>query len=241
MVNNFKSKDEFLEGAVILIDKPLGWTSFDAVNKVKSMLKYRLGLKKIKVGHAGTLDPMATGLLVICTGKMTKQIQYIQADEKGYTGQFKFGVTTVSFDREADETEFFPTEHLSLQFLQEKALGFEPGYDQMPPQFSARKVDGQRAYLAARKGKNVELTSNFVEIRDFKLYDYNLPFVNFDVTCSKGTYIRSLAFDLGVAANSGAYLTGLRRYRSGNYHVDDAFTFESLESWMNAFAESSNA
>jgi tRNA pseudouridine55 synthase len=236
--NNFQSAADFEAGTVLLMDKPLEWSSFDVVKRMKVMLKYGLGLKKVKIGHAGTLDPMATGLLVVCTGKMTKQIQFLQAEEKGYTGSIKFGATTPSHDLESEEEHFFPFEHLDAAHIQAAARSFEPGYDQVPPQFSARKVDGQRAYLAARKGKDVELKPSAVGIYRFDIVNYQAPIAQFDVRCSKGTYIRSLAFDLGERCNSGAYLTGLRRYQSGAFHVDNAFSLASFEERIKAIASS---
>lgn len=227
-VNQFEHLEDFKEGVVLLVDKPLEWTSFDVVNKVRGILRRKLKVKKIKVGHAGTLDPLATGLLVICTGKMTKQIQYIMDGEKGYTGTILFGGTTPSFDLETEVDQTYPTDHLTAELLKEKAQAFEPGYMQTAPVFSAKKVDGKAAYLSARKGKEVKIEPRYVMIHQFKLTSLALPEVEFDVECGKGTYIRSLAHDLGKQVDSGAHLTSLRRYRSGEFHVKDAFTIESL-------------
>lgn len=232
--NEFTSLSDFQEGRLLLIDKPLEWTSFDVVAKMRGLLRRALGVKKIKVGHAGTLDPLATGLLIVCTGKMTKRIQYLMEEGKTYTGTIQLGATTPSYDLETEVDAVFSTSHLSEKILLEAAQSFEPGYMQHPPVFSARKVGGRPAYLAARKGQDVKLDPRYVLIERFTLSSVDLPSVGFEVECSKGTYIRSLAFDLGKKVDSGAHLTALRRTASGVYHVKDAMTIEAFEARLNA-------
>jgi len=212
------------EGHVILIDKPLEWTSFDVVKK----LKYKLKLKK--VGHAGTLDPLATGLLILCTDKKTKQISSIQEQPKEYTGTLVLGKTTASYDLESPIIEGGNTSDLTEELLLSLIPQFEGEIEQTPPIFSAVKVNGERAYKKARAGKKVELKSRIVSIYNFEITSINLPEVNFKVNCSKGTYIRSLANDFGKAAGVGAYLSKLRRTKIGEYSVDDAHTIDSITS-----------
>lgn len=214
--------EEIQEGKVFLIDKPLDWTSFDVVNKVRWNIRKAYNLKKIKVGHAGTLDPRATGLLIICTGKFTKRIDEIQAESKVYTGTFKLGVTTPTYDTESDENETFPTEHISEELIQEATKQFIGDIEQFPPAHSAIKVDGKRLYELARAGKEVELKPRQISIYDFKITKIEMPFIEFEVHCGKGTYIRSLAHDFGKALNSGAYLTELRRTKIGDFSVKEA-------------------
>lgn len=216
------SAEEIQEGKVLLIDKPLDWTSFDVVNKVRWNIKKSFNLKKIKVGHAGTLDPKATGLLILCTGKFTKRIDEIQAESKVYTGTFKLGVTTPTYDTESEENEKFPTEHISVELIHEATKQFIGDIEQFPPIHSAIKVDGKRLYELARAGKEVELKPRRISIYDFKITKIEMPFLEFEVHCGKGTYIRSLAHDFGKALNSGAYLTELRRTKIGDFSVDDA-------------------
>lgn len=232
--NVFSKPDDFLEGRLLLIDKPLEWTSFDVVNKMRNMLRRKLEVKKIKVGHAGTLDPLATGLLMICTGKMTKRIQYLMEEGKTYTGTIRLGATTPSFDLETEPDATFATDHLTEQMLHDAAKSFEPGYMQDPPIFSARKVGGKPAYLSARKGRDVTLQPRYVMIERFTLNRVQLPDAEFQVDCSKGTYIRSLAYDLGKIVQSGAHLTALRRTASGGYRVSDAMTIEEFEQRLSA-------
>lgn len=227
-VNSFEQLSDFQEGQVLLIDKPIGWTSFDVVNKVRGMLRHRLGVRKLKVGHAGTLDPLATGLLVVCTGKMTKQIQFFIDEDKGYTGTLVLGATTPSYDLETDIDATFPTEHLSETMLREVASDFTPAYEQTAPMFSAKKVNGRPAYASARKGETVKIAPRLVAIHRFALTRVALPEVDFDVHCSKGTYIRSLVHDLGKSVGSGAHLTALRRYQSGQFHLDAALSLEDF-------------
>ena len=208
---------------VILIDKPIGWTSFQAVKKVKYELKCK------KIGHAGTLDPLATGLLIMCTGKMTKSIEEIQAQPKEYTGTFVLGETTPSFDLETETDAKYPTEHITPELLQETLKQFMGEIQQTPPLFSAVKIDGQRAYDIARKGGTAEIKSKVITIYEFELTRIELPQVDFRVKCGKGTYIRSLARDYGIALNSGAYLTNLRRTKIGDYCVDNATHPKSVQ------------
>lgn len=214
--------EEIQEGKVLLIDKPLDWTSFDVVNKVRWNIRKAYNLKKIKVGHAGTLDPKATGLLIVCTGKFTKRIDEIQAESKVYTGTIKLGVTTPTYDTESDEDQTFPTEHITEELIHEATKQFLGEIDQYPPAHSAIKVDGKRLYELARAGKEVELKARRIHIYDFKITKIELPLVEFEVHCGKGTYIRSLANDFGKALNSGGYLTELRRTKIGDFSVENA-------------------
>ncbi len=222
---------DFAAGAVLLIDKPLEWTSFDAVNRIRAMLKRYLNLK-LKVGHAGTLDPLATGLLVICTGKFTKRIDEFQAQEKEYTGTFVVGATTPSFDLEHPVDFHFPVAHITDEMIREATKQFTGAIEQSPPLFSAIKVEGKRAYELARKGDGTLLPPRKVEIREFEITRIErkdeLIEIGFRVSCSKGTYIRSLARDFGKALNSGAYLGELRRTRIGNFRVEDGMTIDQL-------------
>ena len=252
---------EFPKGGLLLIDKPLGWTSFDVVSKIRYLLSRRIGVKRIKIGHAGTLDPLATGLLLLCTGDYTKKIETLQGLEKEYTGVFTFGATTPSFDREKPVDATFPTEHLSDELLQKTVQQFLGDIEQIPPMYSAVKVDGKRLYKNARTGEEVELSPRQVRIDEFQLgplrpvepsnqatetiikskkgasiylypdYSDGLQ-CDFRVVCGKGTYIRSLAFDLGQALGAGAYLSSLRRTRTGGFSVVDAWTVEGLITWL---------
>lgn len=221
--------ENFQDGQVLLIDKPLHWSSFQAVNKIKWSLKKHLGLKKIKVGHAGTLDPLATGLLIVCTGKFTKTIPELQGMVKEYTGTFYIGATTPSYDLETEINETFPTNHITEQLLQEITAQFTGEIDQKPPVFSAIKKDGKRLYEHARKGEEVEIAARKTTIYEFELTRIALPEVDFRVVCSKGTYIRSLAYDYGKALQSGSHLTVLRRTKIGTYSVEGAISPEAFE------------
>jgi tRNA pseudouridine55 synthase len=221
--------EDFQEGKVVLIDKPLTWSSFQAVNKVKWSLKKHLGLKKIKVGHAGTLDPLATGLLIVCTGKFTKRIMELQGMEKEYTGTFYLGATTPSYDLETEVNETFPTQHITEELIYQTLPQFIGEIDQKPPVFSAIKKDGKRLYEHARKGEEVEIAARKTTIHEFEITRIALPEVDFRVVCSKGTYIRSLAFDFGKALQSGAHLTALRRTKIGEFSVDNAITPDAFE------------
>ncbi len=217
-------------GKVLLVNKPLDWTSFDVVNKLKwALRKAAPGEKQLKIGHAGTLDPLATGLLIICTGKETKNIDRYQAEEKEYTGTFVLGATTPSGDLEEEIDARFATEHINLEMISAAALKFTGTQLQTPPVFSAVKVDGKRAYKFARKGKTVEIKPKEITISTFEITSVEMPKVNFRVVCSKGTYIRSLAVDFGKTLNSGAHLSALCRTRIGAHHLTDAFDISVLE------------
>lgn len=217
-----QTSEDFLSGQLLLIDKPLGWTSFQAVNKIKWVIRKKFNLKKIKIGHAGTLDPLATGLLLICTGKFTKKIIELQGQAKEYTGTFTVGATTPSFDLETEVNETFPINHITEQLIEETTKNFLGDIVQVPPIFSALKKNGKRLYEYAREGKEVELKKRNVTISKFEITKINLPNVEFRVICSKGTYIRSLAHDFGKALQTGAYLSSLRRTKIGDYNVNKA-------------------
>lgn len=219
---------DFKNGEVLIFDKPLEWTSFNVVGKIRYKVCRYLGIKKLKVGHAGTLDPMATGLMVLCTGKATKKIEQLQGTEKEYIADLKLGATTPSFDIETEEDAQFPTEHIDLKSIEEILLQFIGEIDQIPPIFSAVKVNGRRAYDMARKGEEVELRSKKITIKEIEVLDFKEQHLKLRVVCGKGTYIRSLARDIGSALHSGAYLTGLRRTRVGEFSVDKAYTIESF-------------
>jgi len=214
---------DFETGEVLLLDKPLTWTSFDVVRKVKNALRIK------KVGHAGTLDPLATGLLILCTGKKTKEIDLIQAQEKEYTGTFRLGETTPSFDLETAVDLVRPYAHLTNEEIEAATAQFTGLVQQIPPIFSAVKIDGKRAYELARTGQEAEIKPKTVDIKIFELTRIALPEVDFRVVCSKGTYIRSLARDFGAALGCGAHLTRLVRTRIGEYRVEDAFSLEAIE------------
>lgn len=218
--------EEFLNGQVLLIDKPLHWTSFQVVNKLRWEIRRAFNIKKIKVGHAGTLDPLATGLLVICTGKMTKQIDTFQGQIKEYTGTFIVGSTTPSFDLETEIDQTFPTEHLTEDLIKSSTSQFIGDIEQIPPVFSAIKKDGRRLYEFARTGEAVDIKSRKVHISEFEITNIDGLSIEFRVVCSKGTYIRSLANDFGKALNSGAHLSALRRTKIGDFNVKDALTPE---------------
>ncbi len=221
--------EDFKEGRVLLFDKPLNWTSFQVVNKVRWLIRKSLKIKKIKVGHAGTLDPLATGLLIICTGKFTKKIDEYQGLVKEYTGTFTLGATTPSFDLETEINETFPVEHITDSQLHETTKLFIGEIDQIPPVFSALKKDGKRLYEYARSGEEIEVKSRKVEISEFEITGIEMPTVHFRVVCSKGTYIRSLANDYGKALNSGAHLSELRRTKIGAFKVEDGTDIETFE------------
>lgn len=224
------SPEDILNGQVLLIDKPLTWSSFQAVNKLKYTLKNRLGLpKKFKIGHAGTLDPLATGLLIVCTGKFTKRITEIQAQTKEYTGTIYVGATTPSYDLETEIDATFPTEHITDALIHETVKQFLGEIDQKPPVFSAIKKDGKRLYEHARAGEEVEIASRKTTIYEFEITRIALPEIDFRVQCSKGTYIRSLSHDFGLTLQSGAHLTALRRTKIGDYSVENAITPEQFQ------------
>lgn len=213
---------EFLDGEVVLIDKELDWTSFDVVNKLRGSLKTILKIPKIKVGHAGTLDPLATGLVIICTGKATKRIESFQDLEKEYVAEITLGATTPSFDLETEIDAHFPTDHINHDLIRQTMKEFTGTISQVPPRFSAKQIDGKRAYDLARQGEEVKMRPNLVEIYEIEVLDYIHPKLVIRVRCGKGTYIRSLAHDLGVKLESGAHLSGLRRTKIGDYHANDA-------------------
>jgi tRNA pseudouridine55 synthase len=216
------TEEDYKNGQVLLIDKPLTWTSFQVVNKLRWEIRQRFNIKKIKVGHAGTLDPLATGLLIICTGKQTKEIHIYQGQIKEYTGTITLGATTPSYDLETEINQTFSTEHITEDLLKETTKQFIGDIQQKPPIFSAIKKDGKRLYELARKGETTEINARTVTVSKFEITNINLPQVDFKVVCSKGTYIRSLAFDFGNALKSGAHLSALRRTKIGDFSVDKA-------------------
>ncbi|KAF0194282.1 MAG: tRNA pseudouridine55 synthase [Bacteroidetes bacterium] len=218
----------FEEGEVLLINKPLTWTSFDIINRFRFFLKKQLGIKKIKVGHAGTLDPLADGLLIVCTGRFTKRIEEFQGLEKEYTGTFHLGATTPSYDLEHEIDEVYETSHISDEMIYTAAGKFTGDIMQIPPVYSAIKIGGKRAYKFARNDQDPELIARPVNIREFEITRIALPEVDFRVCCSKGTYIRSLARDFGEALGSGAHLTVLRRTRIGEFLLENAFSLDDL-------------
>ncbi len=219
---------KIIDGTCLLINKPQGWTSFDVVNKIRTSIRHNLGVKKIKVGHAGTLDPMATGLLIVCSGKRTKKLSEYQDLSKEYSGVITFGATTPSYDAETEPDGAFPYEHITLEKLEAAKKQFLGSIQQVPPLYSAIKVDGQPLYMKARKGLPVEIQPRPVTIYEIEFMRIALPQVEFRVRCSKGTYIRSLAYDLGKALLSGAYLSSLCRTKIGDYSLDKAWELEKL-------------
>lgn len=220
-------EEDYKNGQVLLIDKPLNWTSFQVVNKIRWHIRQKFNIKKIKVGHAGTLDPLASGLLIICTGNFTKKIDEYQGQIKEYTGEITLGATTPSFDMESQIDYTFPTNHITEDLIRKTALQFVGEIEQIPPMFSALKKDGVRLYDLAREGKTVEIKSRKITISEFEITNITLPKIQFRVVCSKGTYIRSLANDFGKALNSGGYLSKLRRTQIGDFNVVNAL--EPLE------------
>ncbi len=221
--------EDFQKGVVIPVNKPLDWTSFDVVKKIRYTLKYHRGIEKIKIGHAGTLDPKATGLLLVCTGKATKHISEFQDMEKSYLANIKLGATTPSFDTETEEDEQFPVDHITESDLISTLKSFTGTIKQVPPEYSALKYKGKRAYALARQGKHPELKARDVYIKNIKLTEFSKPFFSIYVTCRKGTYLRSLAKDIGEKLNSGAYLVGLTRTQIGNYKLSDAYDHKGIE------------
>lgn len=222
------TEEDFKNGQVLLIDKPLNWTSFQVVNKLRWHIKQRFKIKKIKVGHAGTLDPLATGLLIICTGKQTKEIHTYQGQDKEYTGTFMLGATTPSYDLETEVNETFSIAHISENLLHETANKFRGEIQQKPPIFSAIKKDGKRLYELARKGETTEIKSRTVVISQLEITNITMPKVEFRVVCSKGTYIRSLAYDFGKALDSGAHLSELRRTKIGDFSVENGKSIDQF-------------
>lgn len=225
---------DFKNGTILSFDKPLEWTSFGLVSKVRYLLCKHIGEKKLKVGHAGTLDPLATGVLIICTGKSTKQIDTLQAKTKEYIATLQLGATTPSFDLETEVDATYPTAHITREKVEEALTRFIGRIEQVPPSYSACKVDGKRAYDLARQGKEVELKAKVLVIDEIELQDFNPSNMQatIRVVCSKGTYIRALARDIGLALESGAHLTALRRTRIGNYRVEDCHTLDTFQQWL---------
>jgi len=223
---------DFQEGEVLYFDKPFGWTSFDLVAKVRYKISRFLNVKKIKVGHAGTLDPLATGVMIICTGKATKQIESFQYQTKEYVATLKLGETTPSFDLETKIDQTFETKHITKELVEKTLQKFVGSIEQIPPAFSACKINGERAYELARKGEDVDLKPKLLVIDEIELLDFNLPEIKIRIVCSKGTYIRALARDVGEALNSGAHLTGLTRTRIGNITLDKCLKIEEIDKIM---------
>jgi len=219
----------FIEGEILIIEKPLGWTSYDLIRKLKSILKYQLGFKKLKIGHAGTLDPLASGLMIVCTGKATKRINEFQDATKEYIASIKLGATTPSFDLESAVDQTYPTEHITQDLIKTTLQKFIGEILQVPPIFSAVKIDGKRAYELARKGQDVELKAKPLRIDEIEILNCEIPDLKIRIVCSKGTYIRAFARDLGIALNSGAYLSGLIRTRIGDFTLENAYKIEDLE------------
>ena len=224
-----KKTFSFLEGEILLIDKPIGWTSFDVVNSIRYAIKKTFNIKKIKVGHAGTLDPLATGLLIICTGKFTKQIDSFQSLDKVYVGSMFIGATTPSFDKETEIEQTFDIKNITKNNLLETSKQFTGIIEQTPPAYSAVKIDGKRAFEYARKNNEVKIKSRQVTIHEFSLLNFELPEIDFMVSCSKGTYIRSLVNDFGRAINNGAYMSSLRRTSIGDFSVNNAYSVEAIK------------
>ncbi|MBV1923200.1 MAG: tRNA pseudouridine(55) synthase TruB [Flavobacteriaceae bacterium] len=226
------SVEAYKEGKVLLIDKPLNWTSFQVVNKLRWLIRQQFSLKKIKVGHAGTLDPLATGLLIICTGKFTKRIETFQAQVKEYTGTITLGATTPSYDLESEINQTFDISSISLEDIHNNTQQFIGEIQQQPPIFSALKKDGKRLYEYARAGEEVEIPKRTITISEFEITNINLPNVDFRVVCSKGTYIRSLAHDFGKALNNGGHLSALRRTKIGEFSIENAISIEAFETQL---------
>ena len=220
---------DFVKGEVLLIDKELEWTSFDVVKSIRGSLQSLHNVKRFKVGHAGTLDPLATGLLLVCTGKATKTIDNLQAQDKVYTGSICLGATTPSFDREKDIDQTYPIDHITEKLIYDAAKSFEGTIQQTPPLYSAIKIEGKRAYEYARNNKDVEIKSREIQIYHFNITKIEMPEIYFEIKCSKGTYIRSIARDFGIALNSGAYLSSLRRTMIGNFSIKDAISVSKMK------------
>jgi tRNA pseudouridine 55 synthase len=220
---------DFVAGEVLLLDKPYHWTSFDLVRKVRKLVKVKYNIPKIKVGHAGTLDPLATGLMIVCTGKCTKQIDSFQSQEKEYIAGILIGKTTPSFDLEKEYDKEYPTDHITKEKVEEVLKSFLGESDQVPPVFSAKFIDGKRAYEFARKGKEVEMKPSRITINEIELLSYQMPELKIRVNCSKGTYIRALVRDIGERLNSGATMISLQRTAIGTYHLNNAISIEEFE------------
>lgn len=233
-MDNFpETVEDFLDGQILLINKPLGWTSFDIVKKIKNLIRTKYSLKKIKVGHAGTLDPLATGLLIVCTGKFTKLISKIQGQEKTYTGTITLGGTTPSYDLETEVDNNYETAHITEELIKESTTQFIGEINQKPPIFSALKKGGERLYEIARRGETIEIESRKVTVREFTITSIENLEVNFEIKCSKGTYIRSIAHDFGAALNSGGHLSKLCRISIGEYQLSEAIDVETFKKLLN--------
>ena len=233
MENLPETAQAFLDGKILLINKPLGWTSFDVVRKIKNLIRTKYSLKKLKVGHAGTLDPLASGLLIVCTGKFTKRISELQVQTKIYTGDITLGGTTPSYDLETEIDAKFETNHISDPLIKETTTQFIGEIDQKPPIFSALKRGGERLYEKARRGESFEIEERKVSVHSFDITAIEMPKVSFEIKCSKGTYIRSIAHDFGAALNSGAYLSQLCRTAIGDYQLADALDVSDFEKQLN--------
>ena len=229
MLNFPETAEEFLAGQIFLIDKPLGWTSFGVVKKIKNLIRTQYKIKKIKVGHAGTLDPLATGLLIVCTGKFTKRISEIQEQNKVYTGEITLGGTTPSYDLETKVETQYKTSHITKELIQDTTLHFTGEIEQKPPIFSALKRGGERLYKKDTRGESIEIEARKVSVYSFVITAIEMPKISFEITCSKGTYIRSIAHDFGAALGSGAHLSKLCRTSIGNYKLQNALTVFSFE------------
>jgi tRNA pseudouridine55 synthase len=228
-MNDINKQTDFMKGSVLLIDKPFEWSSFDVVNKVRILLQNKFSYKWLKVGHAGTLDPLATGLLILCTGNATREITSFLSMEKEYIATICLGKSTPSFDLETQPDQTYPTDHITLELIMKTLSQFKGRINQIPPVFSAKRLDGKRAYEFARKGKEIELQANTVFIREIELIEYNKPVVVLRIRCGKGTYIRALARDIGKALNSGAHLIALKRISIGDYKISEALTMKKFE------------
>ena len=224
-----ETKEDFLNGKVLLFNKDKEWTSFDLVNKARNLIRKRFDIKKIKVGHAGTLDPLATGLMIVCTGKQTKKIDQYQGQDKTYITTIKLGESTPSYDLETEVDKTAPTEQISLELLEKSLESFSGDIEQVPPMFSAINVNGKRAYQLAREGKTVELKKRTVTINDIEILDFSLPYLQLKIKCSKGTYIRSLARDIGLSLDSLGHLTELSRTEIGNFKLEDSISIKEFE------------
>jgi len=216
------SEYDFVAGEILIFDKPYEWTSFGIVKRSRALISKKVGIKRFKIGHAGTLDPLATGVLIVCTGKKTKEIEKFQAYTKEYIAHIRFGATTPSYDLETEINETFPTQHITQELLEETIRKFVGEQEQLPPIFSAKKVNGRRAYKSARRGRDVDMPTSTITIHEIEIVENNFPDIKLRVVCSKGTYIRSLAYDIGKALNSGAHLAGLVRTKIGEFTLDDA-------------------
>ena len=225
---------DFLDGQILLINKPLGWTSFDVVKKIKNLIRTKYSLKKLKVGHAGTLDPLASGLLIVCTGKFTKRISELQGQAKIYTGDITLGGTTPSYDLETEIDTKFETNHITKNLIKETTAQFIGEIEQKPPIFSALKRGGERLYKKARRGESFEIQARKVSVHSFDIKTIEMPKVSFEIKCSKGTYIRSIAHDFGTALNSGAHLSKLCRTSIGDYQLVEALDVSDFEKQLNS-------